>query len=173
MKWLDGIESKDMSLLKFMPIELVMLSNHLIFWLSLLPFPSIFPKIRAFSNELFTSGGQNIGASVTVSVLPMDTQGWFPLGLTGLISLLSKGLSSLLQHHNSKASILQLLAFSMVRLSQLYMITGKIITLTIRTLVGKVISLLFNMLSRCIITSLPRTKWSEVTVMPDSLQPHG
>ena len=64
---------------------------------------------------LFTSGGQSIGA--LASVLPMNIQGWFPLGLTGLISLLSKGLSSLLQHHSSKASILQHSTFFMVQLS--------------------------------------------------------
>ena len=80
------------SLLKFMSIELVMLSNHLILCCPLLLLPSIFPSIRVFSNELvFTSGGQN---TVTLaSVLPMNIQGWFPLGLTGLISLQYKGLS--------------------------------------------------------------------------------
>ena len=70
-------------------------------------------------------------------LLPMNIQGWFPLGLTGLISLLSKGLSSFLQHHNLKASILQCSAFFMVQLSHSYMTTGKTIALTIRTFVGK------------------------------------
>jgi len=66
-----------------------------------------FPASRSFSmSQLFTSGGQSIGASASASVLPMNIQGWFPLGLTSLISLLSKRLSSLFQHHNSKASIL-------------------------------------------------------------------
>ena len=67
-------------------------------------------------NKLFESGGQSIGASAPV--LPKNIQGWFPLGLTGLISLLSKELSSFIQHHGSKASILQRLAFFMVQLSQ-------------------------------------------------------
>ena len=80
------------SLLKCMSIEAVILSNHLIFCHPLLLLPSIFPSIRIFSNELaLPSCGQSIGASV--SVLPMNIQGWFPLGLTGLISLQSKGLS--------------------------------------------------------------------------------
>ena len=80
------------SLLRFMSIELVMLSNHLIFCQPLLLLPSIFPSISSFPvSQLFTSGGQSIEASA--SVLPMKIQDWFPLGLTGLISLLSKGLS--------------------------------------------------------------------------------
>ena len=80
------------SLLKFMSIELVMLFNHLILCHPLL-LPSIFPSIRVFSNELAHQklGGQSIGAPA--SVLPMNFQGWFPFGLTGLISLSSKGLS--------------------------------------------------------------------------------
>ena len=81
------------SLLKFMFIESVRPSNHLILCHPLLLLLSIFPGIRAFPvSWLFTSGGQSIGASASVSVLPMNTQGWFPLGLTGLISLLSKEL---------------------------------------------------------------------------------
>ena len=80
------------SLLRFMSVELVMLSNHLILCCPLLLLPSIFPIIRVFSNEsLFASGSQNIGASA--SVFLMNIQNWFPLGLTGLISLESKGLS--------------------------------------------------------------------------------
>ena len=87
----------------------------------------------------------------------MNIQGWFPLGLTGLI-LLSKGLSSLLQHHCSKASILWCSAFFMVQLSYPYMTTGQTKPLTRWTFVGKVRSLLFNMLSRLVITFLPRGK---------------
>ena len=68
-------------------------------------------------SRLFISGGQSIGASASASVLPMNIQGWFPLGLTGLISLLSRGLSSLLQHHSSKALVLCCSAFFMVQLS--------------------------------------------------------
>ena len=90
----------------------------------------------------------------------MNIQDWFPLGLTGLISLQSKGLSkSLLQHHSSKASVLQHSAFFMVQLLYPYMTTGKIIALTIWNFVSKVISLLFNMLSRLVIAFLPRNKY--------------
>ena len=82
------------SLSKFMSIESVMPSNHLVFCCPLLLLPSIFPSIRGFSNELaVTSSGQNIGVSVLASVLPMSIQGWFPWGLTGFISLQSKGFS--------------------------------------------------------------------------------
>ena len=88
----------------------------------------------------------------------MNIQELFPLGLTGLISLLFKGLSSLFQHHSSKASILQCSAFFIVQLSHSHMTTGKTILLTRRTFVGKVMSLLFNMLSRFVITFLPRRK---------------
>ena len=109
-------------------------------------------------NRLFALGGSSIGASTSASVLPVNFQGWFPLGLTGLIYLLSKGISSLLQHHSSKASILQLSAFFMVRLSHLYVITRKTIALITQTFVGKVMYLLFNMLSRFIIAFLPRSK---------------
>ena len=82
------------SLLKFMSIESVMSSNHLILCRPLLLLPSIFPSIRIFSSELvFTSGGQSVGASASASVLPMNIQGWCPLGWTGWNSLQSKGLS--------------------------------------------------------------------------------
>ena len=74
-------------------------------------------------SQLFASHGQNIGASASVSVLPMNIQGWFPLGMTGLISLQSKGLKSLFQHHDSKASILQHPASFMIHLSYAYMTT--------------------------------------------------
>ena len=80
------------SQLTFMSIESMMLSNHLILCYPLLLWPSIFPRIKVFSmSQLFTSGGQSIGVSASASVLPMNIQGLFPLGLTGLISLLSKG----------------------------------------------------------------------------------
>ena len=109
-------------------------------------------------SQLFASGGQSIGVSALASFLPMNTQGWSPLGWTGWISLQSKGLSSLLQHHTSKASILQHSAFFTVQLSHPYMTSGKTIALTRWTFVGKVISLLLNMLSRLVITFLPRSK---------------
>ena len=112
-----------------------------------------FPTSGSFPMSwLFTAGGQSIGASALASVLPTNTQPWFPLGLTGLISLQSKGLKSLLQHHSSKASILWHSALFMVQLSYPYMTTGKTKTLTIWTFVSKVMSLLFNMLSRYICT---------------------
>ena len=82
------------SLLKLISIESVMPSNHLILYRPFLLLPAIFPSIRVFSmSRLFASGGQSIGASASASVLPITIQGWSPLGLTGLISLQSKGLS--------------------------------------------------------------------------------
>ena len=114
------------SLLKLMSIESMMPSNHLILCCPLL-LPSVFPSIRVFSNEFFTSGSQSIGASASASVLPMNIQ--------GLTSLLSKGLSSLLQHDSSKASVLQCSAFFLVQLSHPYMTTGKVKDLTIQTFV--------------------------------------
>ena len=147
------------SLLKFMSIESVMPSNYLS---SITPFSSClqyFPASGSFPmNQLFTSGGQSIGASASASVLPMNIQCWFPLGLTRLISFAVQGtLKSLLQHHSSKASILWPSAFFIVQLLQVW-ITGKTIALTRRTFVAKVMHLLFNMLSRLVITFLPRSK---------------
>ena len=109
-------------------------------------------------SHLFASGGQRIGVSASASVLPMSIQDWFPLGWTGWISLQSKGLSSLLQHHSSKVSILRCSAFFIVQLLHPYTTTGKTIALTRWTFVGKVMSLFFNMLSRLVITFLPRCK---------------
>ena len=118
-----------------------------------------FPASGSFQmSQFFTSGGQSIGVSASASVLPMNIQGWFPLRWTVWIPLQSKGLSSLLQHHSSKASILRCSAFLIVQLSHPYMTTGKTIALTKQTFVGKVMSLLFNMLSRLVITFLPRSK---------------
>ena len=108
-----------------------------------------FPASASFPlSQFFASGGQSIVASASVSVLPMNIQDWFPLELTSLVSLQSKGLSNLLQHHSSKASILRRSAFFIVQLSHAYMATGKTIALTRWTLVGKVMSLLLNMLFR-------------------------
>ena len=109
-------------------------------------------------SQLFAWGGQSIGVSASTSVLPVNTQDWSPLGWTGWISLQSKGLKSLLQHHSAKASILRCSAFFTVQLSHSYMTPGKTIALTRRTFVGKVMSLLFHMLSRLVITFLPRSK---------------
>ena len=121
--------------------------------------PQSFPASRSFPmSQLFASGGQSIGVSASASVLPMNIQDWFPLEWTGWISLQSKGLlrKSLLQHHSSKASIIQRSAFFTVQLSHPYMTSGKTIALTRRTFVGKVISLLFNILSRLVITLLSK-----------------
>ena len=105
-------------------------------------------------SQFFTSGGQRIGASALVSVLPMNIQDWSPLGWTGWISLQSKGLSRVFSN-SSKASILQHPTFFIVKLSHLYMTTGKTTALTRWTFVGKVMSLLFNMLSGLVIAFLP------------------
>ena len=125
-------------LLKLMSIESVIPSNHFILCHPPLLLPLIFPSIRiSYNSRFFTSGGQSIGVSASASVLPMNIQDWFPLGLTGWISLPSKGIfKSLLQHHSSKASILRCSAFFMVQLSHPYMTTGKTITLTTWTFVG-------------------------------------
>ena len=110
-------------------------------------------------SQLFASGGQNIGVSASKSVLPVNTQYWSPLEWIAWISVQSKGLSRVFsKHHSSKASILQHSAFFIVQLSHLCMTTGKTITLTRRTFVGKVMSLLFSMLSRLVIACLPRSK---------------
>ena len=106
------------SLPKFMTIESVMLSYHVTLCCPVLLLPSIFPSPRVFSNESAVSiNGQSIGTSASESMLLVTVQRWFPLGLTGLISLLSKGLSSGLQHHNSKASILRSSALFLVQLT--------------------------------------------------------
>ena len=146
------------------PIVWVMPSNHLILG-CLFSFPQFFSESRSFPVScLFTSSGQSIGAST--SVLPRNIQGWFPLGMTGLSSLQSKGLSRFLHHHNWKASIIQCLAFFMVQLSHLHLTTGKTILLTIRTFVSKVMSLLFNTLSRFLIAFLPRSQHFLIKLRP-------
>ena len=106
-------------------------------------------------SQFFTSGAQSIGTSA--SVLPMNIQDSFPLWWTGWIFMQSKGLSRVLQHHSSKASILLHSSFFIVQLSHPYMTTGKTIAFTRRTFVCKVMSLLFNMLSRFVIVFLPRS----------------
>ena len=126
-------------------IKLVMPSSHLILCHPLLLLP---PALGFFPmSQLFTWVGQCIGVSASVSVLPMITQGWSPLGWTGWISSQSKGLSRIF---SNTTSILWRSAFFTVQLSHPYMTTGKNITLTRLTFVGKVMSLLFNMLSRLV-----------------------
>ena len=146
------------SLIKFTSIELVMSWNHLIFWCNLFFLPSIIPSIRVFSNESTLHISWSKYWSFSFSISPSkNIQGWCPLGLTDLLGcpLAVQGtLKSLLQHHSSKASILQHSAFFMVQLSHPYMSTGKTIALTRWTFVSKLMSLLFNML-----LSMDRGAW--------------
>ena len=107
-------------------------------------------------NWLFESGSQSTGASASTLILLINIQGLFPLG-SDLLAV-QRTLKSLLQHHNLKASIAQCSVFFMVQLSHPYMTTGKIIALTMWTLVGKVMSVFFNMLSRFAMDFLPRSK---------------
>ena len=143
-----------------MSIECVMLSSHLILGLPLLLLPPIPPSIRAFSNEStlhmrwpnYWSFSFSISPSNEHSELISFRMDWWDL-------LAVQGtFKSLLQHHSSKASILRCSAFFIVQLSHPYMTTGKTIALTRQTFVGKVMSLLFNMLSRLVITFLLRSK---------------
>ena len=131
---------------------------------SVIPFSSCFHSFAASGSfqmsQLVASGGQSIGTSAPASVLPMNIQDWLPLGWTDWLGLLAvQGtLKSLLQHHSSKGSIFQCSAFCLVQLSHPYVTTGKTIALTRWTFVAKVMSLLFNMHSRLVITFLPRNK---------------
>ena len=154
--WTSLSITKSQSLLKLMSTDSVMPSNHLILCCPFL-LPSIFPSIRVSSNgSVLPIRWPNYW---NFSISPSNNiQDWCPLGLTGLISLKSKGLSSLLQHHSSKASILQHSAFFRVQLSHPYMTTGKTTGLTRQTFGGKVMSLLFNMLSRFVIAFFLRSK---------------
>ena len=148
------------SLLRFVFIESVMLSNHLILCFPLILLPSIFPSIRVFSSESafhircpkYWSFSFSISPSNDYSGLISFRIDWFDL-------LAGQGtLKSLLQHHNSEASILRHSAFFMVQFSHPYMTTGKTIALTRWTFAGKVMSLLFNKLSRLVIIFLTRSK---------------
>ena len=126
---------------------------HPIISSSVIPFSShlqSFPASGSFPmSQSFASGGQSIGVSASTSVLSINTQDWSPLGWTGWLSLQSKGLSRVFsQHHSSKAWILWPSTFFTVQLSYPYMTTEKTIALTRWTSVGKVMSLLLNMLSR-------------------------
>ena len=148
------------SLLKLMSIESVMPSNHLILCHPLFLLPSIFPSIGSFQmSQFFTSGGQNIGVSASTSVLPMNTQDQSPLGWTGWIPLQSKGLSRVFS--NTTVQKHQFFAAQLSSQSNSHIHTWLLeqnIALTRQAFVGKVISLLFNMLLRLVITFLPRSK---------------
>ena len=147
------------SLPKLMSIESVMASNHLILCHPLLLLPSIFPRIRVFSNESVLCIRWPKYWHFSFNISPSDEHsGLISFRMNWLDLLAVQGtLKSLFQHHSSKASILQCSAFFTVRLSHPYMTTGKL-ALTRWTFVGKVMSLLFNMLSRLVITFLPRSK---------------
>ena len=143
-----------------MSIVSVMPSNHLILCHPLLLLPSIYPSIRVFSNESVLHLRWPKYWSFSFSISPSnDYSGLISFRIDWLDLLAVQGtLKSLLQHHSSKASILQCSAFFMVQLSHPYMATGKTIALTRQVFVGKVISLLFNILSRLVIAFLPRSK---------------
>ena len=141
-----------------MPIELVMPSNHLILCHPLFLLPSIFPSIRVFSNESALHIRWPKYWSFSFSISPSNQHPGLIFRMDWLDLLAVQGtLKSLLQHHSSKASILRFSAFFIVQLSHSYMTTGKIIALTRLTFVGKVMSLLLNMLSRLLLTFLPRS----------------
>ena len=136
------------SLLKLKSIELMMPSNYLILCRSLLLLPSVFPSMRVFSKELALCIRWPKSWSFNFSISPSNEYSGLISFRTDWFDLLVQGsLKSLLQDHSSKASILQCLAFFMVQLSHPYITTGKTIALTIWTLVSKVMSLFFNMLS--------------------------
>ena len=145
---------------KLMSIELVMLSNHLILCHPILFLPSIFPSIWVFSNESALCMRWPKYWSFSFNISPSDEHpGLISFRMNWLDLLAFQGtLKSLLQHHSSKASILQRSAFFIVQLSHPYKTTGKTTALSIWTFVGKVMSLLFNKLSRLIITCLPKSK---------------
>ena len=148
-----------LSLLKLMSIELMMPPKHIILCCSLLLLPSVFLSIRVFFNELalhirwpkYWSFSFSIASSNEYSGLIS-----FRIDQFDLLAVQGT-LQSLLQHHSSKATFLQCSAFFMVHLSHLCMTTGKTIALTIQNFIGKVISLLFNMLSRFVIAFLARS----------------
>ena len=148
------------SLLRLMSIEWVMPSNHLILCHPPLLLPSVFSSIRVFSNESVLPIRWPEYWSFSFSISPSNEySGLISFKMESLDLLAVQGtLKSLLQHHSSKASILQHSAFFIVQLSHPYMTTGKAIVLTKWTFVGKVTSLLFNMLSRLVIAFLPRSK---------------
>ena len=146
------------SLLKLMSIELVMPSNHLILCRPLFPRTSIFPSNRIFSNESVFCMRSSKYWSFSFNMSPSNQySGLISFRMVWLDLLAVQGtLNSLLQHHSSKTSILQCSAFFIPQLSHPYMTTGKNITLTRWISVVKVMSLLFNMLSRSVIAFLPR-----------------
>ena len=148
------------SLLQLMSIESMMPSNHLILCRPLLLLSSIFPSVRVFSSKSVLHIRWPKYWSFSFSISPSNEhQGLISFRMDWLDLLaVQETLKSLLQHYSSKASILRRSAFFMVQLSHPYMITGKTIALSRRTFVGKVMCLLFNMLSRLVVAFLPRSK---------------
>ena len=149
------------SLLKLISIDLVISSNHLILYYTLSSCLHSFSATGSFlMSQLFTSCGQSIGAgaSASASILPMNIQDWFPLGLTGWISLLSKGLSKIF--FNTTVQKHQFFSAQLSSQSNSHIHTWPLEkqALTTQTFVGKVMSLLFNMLPGLVITFLPRSK---------------
>ena len=147
-------------LFKLMSIELVMPTNHLILCRPLLLPPSVFPSIRVFSNESVLHIKWPKYWSFSFNISPFNEHsGPISFRMDWLDLLAVQGpLKTLLQHHSSKVSILQCSALFIVQVSHPYMTTGKTIALTRGIFVGKAMSLLFNMLSRLVITFLPRSK---------------
>ena len=146
------------SLPKLISIESVMPSNHLILCHPLLLLPSVFPSMRVFSNVLRIKWPRHWNFSFSVNP-SNEYSGLISFRMDWFVFLaVQRTLKSLLQHHSSKASILRHTAFFTFQFSHPYMTTGKIIALTRWTFVGKVMSLLFNMLSMLVITFLPRNK---------------
>ena len=175
LPWSDGTRCHDLSflnveaslpitnswcLLRLMSIEWLVPSNHLILCRPLFLLPSIFPSIRVFSNESVLHIRWPKYWSFSVSISPFNEYSGLISFRMDWLDLLAVQwtLKSLLQHYTSKASILQCSAFFMVQHSHPYMTTGKTIALTRWTFVSKVMSLLFNMLSRLVIAFLPRSK---------------
>ena len=152
--------SLSQSLLKLKSLQSVMSANHLILYCPLLLLPSIFPTIRVFPNESVLGIRWPKYRSFSFSISPSNEHpGLISFRMNRFDLLAVQGtLKSLLQHHSSKASILWHSDFFIVQLSYPYMTTGKTIALIRWTFVGKVMSLLFNMLSRLVITFLPRSK---------------
>ena len=143
-----------------MSIESVIPSNYLILCHPLLLLPSVFPSIRVFSNESVLHIRWLKYWSFSFSISPSSEYSGLISFMRDWLDLLAvhRTLKSLLQHHSSKESILQHSAFFMVQLTHPYMTSGKTIALTRRAFVGKVMSLLFNVLSRLVIAFLPRSK---------------
>ena len=147
-------------------------SNHLLLCCPLLLLPSVFPSIRVFSNESVLHIRWPKYWSFSFSISPSNEHpGLISFRMDWLDFLAVQGtLKSLLQHHNVKASILLCSAFFMVQLSHPYMTTGNTIALTRQTFVGKVMSLIFTMLSRLVITFLPRSKRLLISWLQSHLQ---